>query len=456
MEEEKKEIIVKKNGDFFSSFGFKCIVVFALVLILQIPMAFIRSVIRDRSYYHDEAERSILEPKGGEPALQGIVLAIPYDEFLVYFENGKESGREVLHNWLFVTPETFIAQTDVEPEMLRRGIFEVPVFNCDISASGTFSSVEESSVIKNRESGERVRFEDALLLVGISNKKIMRSLPEIKAGGEVLKQSLSEPNLESPFSNTIYYELGAKAKDGFEFEMLAKIQGGKTLSLTPHAAENKFTVRSNWTTPGFTGGWLPIEREIGADGFSAEWNIPGLSTNFPKRWSESTSTQIKSYGLTESVKVSFYQSVDNYQKTTRSAKYSILFLLVPFIALLAFEFFSKKKIHPIQYALIGFANVVFYLLLLSISEHIPFNATYWIASVAVSALMLFYGAAIFHKFIYGVSFAAVNFVCYIFLFGTLQAEDYALLIGSIGIFAVVAALMCLTRKIDWYKMNKSE
>lgn len=97
--------------------------VFALVLILQIPMAFIRSVIRDRSYYHDEAERSILEPKGGEPALQGIVLAIPYDEFLVYFENGKESGREVLHNWLFVTPETFIAQTDVEPEMLRRGIF---------------------------------------------------------------------------------------------------------------------------------------------------------------------------------------------------------------------------------------------------------------------------------------------------------------------------------------------
>lgn len=452
MEEEKKEIIVKKNGDFFSSLTFKCIVVFILVLILQIPMAFIRGVIRDRSYYHDEAERSILEPKGGEPALEGVIIAIPYDEFLVYFENEKESGREVLHNWLFVTPETFIAQTDVEPKMLRRGIFEVPVFNCDISTSGAFSSVEESSVIKNREPGERVRFEDALLLVGISNKKIITELPEIKAGGEALKQSLFEPNLGSPFSNTIYYDLGAQAKDGFAFEMIAKIQGGNTLSLTPHAAENKFTVRSNWPTPGFSGGWLPTERKITEDGFSAEWNIPGLSTNFPKRWSESG--QSKTYMSNQSVQVEFYRSVDNYQKTTRSAKYSILFLLVPFIALLAFEVFSKVKIHPIQYALIGFANVVFYLLLLSISEHIPFNATYWIASVAVSSLMLFYGAAIFHKFIYGVSFAAVNFVCYIFLFGTLQAEDYALLIGSVGIFAVVAALMILTRKIDWYKMNK--
>lgn len=455
MEEEKKEVIIKKNGNFFSSFGFKCTVVFILVLILQIPMAFIRSVIKDRSYYHDEAERSILEPKGGEPALQGIVIAIPYDEFLIYKENGKETKRELLHNWLYVTPETFIAQTDVEPEMLRRGIFEVPVFNCDIKASGAFSSVEESSVIKNRETGERVRFEDALLLVGISNKKIMRSLPEIKAGGEVLEQSLSELDLSSPFSNTICYDLGTKAKDGFEFEMLAKIQGGNTLSLTPFAAENKLSVRSNWPTPGFSGGWLPTERKIDENGFSAEWSIPGLSTNFQKRWTSPAHIQANLFKY-ENVRVSFYQSVDNYQKTTRSAKYSILFLLVPFVALLAFEVFSKKKIHPIQYALIGLANVVFYLLLLSISEHIPFNATYWIASVAVSALMLFYGAAIFHKLVYGVSFAAVNLISYIFLFGTLQAEDYALLIGSIGIFIVVAALMVLTRKIDWYKLNSEQ
>ena len=466
---EKKEKSALPRGVFFSSFGFKCIVVFILVLIFQIPMAFIRSLINDRTFYHRNAERSILEPKGGQPELQGVLIAIPYEKGMTV-QTASGLQHEASIHYLFVTPETFSAQTDIEPEMLRRGIFEVPVFNCDVNASGMFSPIEENSVIENRASAEdHVKFEDALLLVGISNKKIVTSLPEIKVDGEILRQSLFEPNTQSPFSNTIYYDLGARAKNGFKFEMSAKIQGGKTFSLTPHAAQNKFVVHSNWSAPGFSGGWLPTEREIGENGFSAEWNIPGLSTNFPKRWSSESANVLKlteygdykvvdarntvEQGSAQSVRVSFYQSVDNYQKAMRSAKYSILFLLVPFIALLVFEIFSKVKIHSIQYGLIGLANVVFYLLLLSISEHISFDATYWIASVAVSSLMLFYGAAIFHKLTYGVSFAVVNLISYIFLFGTLQAEDYALLLGSVGIFAVVAALMILTHKIDWYKME---
>lgn len=452
--EEKKEGFVKRHGEFFSSFGFKCIAVFIMVLIFQIPMAFIRNLINDRIYYHDASEESILVPKGGQPELQGVLVAIPYDILSIKrFTNG-EREKTVEHRYIFVTPETFTAQTEIEPEMLRRGIFEIPVFNCDVHARGAFPSIEADSAFTPNESPEveeRVKFEDALLLVGISNKKILTSLPEIQAGGEVLRQSIFTPDIQSPFTETVYYDLGGRARSGFEFEMTANIQGGKTISLTPHAAENTFVVRSNWKTPKFAGGWLPTKREIGEDGFSAEWNIPGLSTNFPKRW---TSQSGKSVITDESsVSASFFQSVDNYQKSMRSAKYSILFLLVPFIALLVFEAFSKMKIHPIQYALIGFANIVFYLLLLSISEHIPFNAAYWIASAAISLLMLFYGAAIFNKFAYGAFFAAVNFICYVFLFGTLQAEDYALLLGSIGIFAVVAALMILTRKIDWYKLN---
>lgn len=452
--EEKKDGTSKMGGDFFSSFGFKCIAVFVLVLIFQIPMAFIRNLINDRIYYHNASEESILVPKGGQPELQGVLIAIPYDKIsIAYMANG-ERQRKVDTHYIFVTPETFIAQTEIEPEMLRRGIFELPVFNCDVQTSGAFSQIEESFAFakeSRQETEEILKFDDALLLVGISNKKILTSLPEIKADGEILRQSIFEPNIQSPFSETVYYDLGARAKNGFKFEMNAKIQGGKTFSLTPHAAENKFIVRSNWKTPKFSGGWLPTEREIREDGFSAEWNIPGLSTNFPKRWSsESHNFETKNI---ESVSTSFFQSVDNYQKAMRSAKYSILFLLIPFIALLVFEVFSKVKIHPIQYALIGFANVVFYLLLLSISEHISFNTTYWIACAAVSSLMLFYGTAIFNKFAYGVFFASVNFICYVFLFGTLQAEDYALLLGSVGIFAVIAALMILTRKIDWYKLN---
>lgn len=452
--EEKNEKVVKRSNEFFSSFGFKCIAVFIMVLIFQIPMIFIRNLINDRIYYHRDSEESILIPKGGQPELQGVIVAIPYETFSIFKYSNGEQERVVEKNYIFVTPETFTAQTEIEPEMLRRGIFEIPVFNCDVHVNGAFSKIVEDylSIMEDRsKSGQEqlVKFEDAILLVGISNKKILTSLPEIKAGGEILRQSIFEPNIKSPFDETVYYDLGERAKSGFEFEITAKIQGGKSISLVPHAAENKFSVRSNWKTPKFSGGWLPTEREINESGFSAEWNIPGLSTDFPKIWSSKNFDGVKG----ESVSASFFQSVDNYQKAMRSAKYSILFLLIPFIALLVFEVFSKVKIHPIQYALIGLANVVFYLLLLSISEHIPFNATYWIASAAISALMLFYGAAIFNKIAYGVFFAAVNFICYIFLFGTLQAEDYALLLGSVGIFAVVAALMILTRKIDWYKLN---
>lgn len=453
--EEKNEKIGKRNNEFFSSFGFKCIAVFIMVLIFQIPMIFIRNLINDRIYYHRDSEESILVPKGGQPELQGVIIAIPYETISIERHSYGDPERVVERNYIFVTPETFTAQTEIEPEMLRRGIFEIPVFNCDVHINGAFSKIEDDylSIMENRSESEQfVKFEDAILLVGISNKKILTSLPEIKVDGETLRQSIFEPNrrsLKSPFDETVYYDLGARAKSGFEFEMTAKIQGGKSISLVPHAAENKFIVRSNWKTPKFSGGWLPTEREINENGFSAEWNIPGLSTDFPKIWSSKNFDGLKG----ESVSASFFQSVDNYQKAMRSAKYSILFLLIPFIALLVFEVFSKVKIHPIQYALIGIANVVFYLLLLSISEHIPFNATYWIASAAISALMLFYGVAIFNKFAYGIFFAAVNFICYIFLFGTLQAEDYALLLGSVGIFAVVAALMILTRKIDWYKLN---
>ena len=152
----------------------------------------------------------------------------------------------------------------------------------------------------------------------------------------------------------------------------------------------------------------------------------------------------------ETIQIDFVTPVDNYQKTERSIKYALLFLIIPFITIFIFEIFTHVKIHPVQYCLIGLADVIFYLLLLSVSEHIPFGTTYWISSAAVSFLLLFYASAIFKKPKWGTCFALVQMTSYIFLFGTLQAEDYALLIGSLGLFFVVTLLMVLTRKIDWY------
>ena len=150
--EEKNEKVVKRSNEFFSSFGFKCIAVFIMVLIFQIPMIFIRNLINDRIYYHRDSEESILIPKGGQPELQGVIVAIPYETFSIFKYSNGEQERVVEKNYIFVTPETFTAQTEIEPEMLRRGIFEIPVFNCDVHVNGAFSKIVEDylSIMEDR------------------------------------------------------------------------------------------------------------------------------------------------------------------------------------------------------------------------------------------------------------------------------------------------------------------
>jgi len=363
-------------------------------------------------------------------------------------------------------PETWNMRFSAKPEYLTRGIFKAPVFSGTVHSDGGFSAVDYSY---NKIDERDIVWNECVLMLGISNKKNLTKLPVITANGTPLEMSLMSPENASPFSNTVFYNVPAEyCKKGFSFTAETGIQGGRYFAAMPIAADNTFSVESTWPTPGFTGGWLPTERSISDAGFSAVWNIAGLSTAFPKEWiaSEKKDAPVSSvrkynekYGYdpydrdgdtAETIQIDFVTPVDNYQKTERSIKYALLFLIIPFITIFIFEIFTHVKIHPVQYCLIGLADVIFYLLLLSVSEHISFGATYWISSAAVSFLLLFYAAAIFKKPKWGACFALVQMVSYIFLFGTLQAEDYALLIGSLGLFFVVTLLMVLTRKIDWY------
>ncbi len=435
--------------------GAKPFIILLLVLLFLIPINMIQSLVRDREHYRHEAVLSVLVPKGGEPRLEGILVAIPYDHVETYSykdaNNQERIGQRVSTRYLFSVPQTMDFSTRVEPEYLTRGIFDVPVFSCQADFSGSFSA----AAYQHLKLGEgSLRWDEAVLLFGIANKKTLTALPIVAADGVSLEQSLTEP-VASPFSETLYYNLpGHLARDGFSYQLTAQIQGGESLSVVPLATDNSLFMESSWSTPGFGGGWLPAERNLTGDGFTARWSIPGLSTVYPKTWTVAESEGHGEHGRrSEAVEVGFVTPVDNYQKTSRSVKYAVLFLIIPFLAIFIFEVFTRVRIHPIQYCLIGLADVIFYLLLLSISEHLDFSLTYWISSAAVSFLTLFYAAAIFHKLKWGLLFAAVQFISYIFLFGTLQAEDYALLIGTLGLFFVVVVLMVLTRRIDWYSVG---
>lgn len=436
---------------FTQKIGTKPLIILAMILLFLIPISLIKSLINDRIHYQRDAVRSILTPKGGEPNLEGILFAVPYTKVEEsYDKDGKKNYKEKTF-YIISTPEVLDISAIVNPEYLNRGIFEVPIFSCQLAIKGNFIPLDYTHT---KIADSQIQWQNALLLIGVQNKKTLLKTPEIYINGnthEKLKLSLIEPPQVSPFTNTIYYSIPEKyVHNQFNMDIKMDIQGGNTLNITPIARNTNINIESSWVSPSFSGGWLPTSRTITQDGFNATWNIAGLSTIYPQMWITEQSEEILTK-KSEQIQIGFKTPVDNYKKNERSIKYALLFLLIPFITIFIFEIFTSIRIHPVQYCLVGLADVIFYLLLLSISEHLSFSLTYWITSGAVSLLMMFYAATIFKKFKWGLAFAVTQFISYVFLFGTLQAEDFALLIGSLGLFFVLGLLMILTRKIDWYE-----
>ena len=426
----------------------KFILIFILVLLFLIPIKLIDSIIADRKYYQREAIASIIQPMGGSPEIEGMVVAVPYKQTSESVDSKGNKKIQVSTKYILFAPDTYNLDITVNPYNLTRGIFKVPVFNGKANVTSFF----ERPNFSHYEIAEKdINLGGAILIFGVSKTKNLTATPNLLLNGKPLSMSPVKYESVSPFTNSVYYDLADVSFDhGLSLTGEINFQGGENIEIRPIGTDNTITMTSNWNSPSFSGGWLPNERNITKDGFTAKWNIAGLSTVYSKSWRAGERFNA------ESVDVSFIVPVDAYRKTERSIKYALLFLIIPFIALLISEIFSKKRVHPIQYCLIGIADVIFYLLLLSISEHLSFDLTYLICAVCVSLSTLFYATAIFKKIKWGALLSCIQLMSYIFLYGTVQAEDYALLIGSLGMFTVVVMLMFITRKIDWYALNQKE
>ena len=421
------------------------------MLLFLIPLGLIKNLIQDRRNYQREAISSITEPLGRNAEIQGLVIAVPYSSSREVFDSNGNKHVETDVKYAVFAPDTYNLDIEVKPYFLSRGIFKVPVFNGEISLASSFGKFDFSYF--NIEEKD-VHFKDSVLILGLSNTKTLTKQPifTMTAGAKNEKVSLDVSPVKyesvSPFMASVFYHLPLEVgSEKLNISATIGFQGGENIRLRPIAQDNVFKMQSYWKSPSFSGGWLPTERNVSDSGFVAEWNVAGLSTVYPKSWLSGTSFNA------ENINVSFIVPVDSYKKTERSVKYALLFLLIPFIALMIAEIFSKTPIHIVQYCMIGFADVIFYLLLLSISEHLPFDLTYFICAFGVCAATLFYAISIFKNKKWGSLLTGIQFISYVFLYGTLQAEDYALLIGSIGLFFVVVLLMFITRKIDWYSLN---
>ena len=454
--------MIKNINEITRTLGFKILIIVILGLLLLIPMSFINSVVKDRISYKSEAVSSIIEPVGETANIQGIVVAIPFLSKVIDSETKEIS---YVRKYIFYMPNKYNITGDIEVSSLSRGIFKAPIFHSQLNVTGKFDKYNEE-IYNLDENNNTILYDEAMIILGVGNKKNLMNLPDILVNGnEELKYY--EKNIHvnlNMFDNKFLYTISKdKILNGFYFNITMDIQGGNSLIITPLASENTFNISSKWKDPSFTGGFLPTKREVNNEGFNAEWNIASFNTAFTKYWTSDEnvnrtdniddSQYLNANRDVNKVVVSFLLLNDNYQKTSRSVKYAILFIFIPFFVLFLCEVLSKKRIHPVQYILIGIANAVFYLLLLAISEHLSFNLSYFLSALMVTALTSIYIGYIIKSSKYIISMAAVDALVYIFLFGILQLTDYALLMGTLGLFAVIALAMYFTRNVDWYGEN---
>jgi inner membrane protein len=436
--------------------GFKALLLGVMILLLLIPVAMIKGIIHERTMLAREAEEEIMRAWGDEFLIMGPVLQIPmveYEEIKTKNDSGEEKTETRRHEGVYrFTPEKLDADVELTTEIKKRGIFSVPLYGGEIHLSGSFDPAKIGADLKPNQEIFR---EKAELVIALSGQRGIRGITTAEWNGvslEFLSGSQGFSLWEHGGQGGIHcpVRLAGTADDRTNsFDIRMEVQGGKSLRMVPLGGDTSLVVKADWNAPSFRGSYLPIEKTIDEKGFEARWRISHLSRNIPASW---TGMQVISSELADArFGVDFFKALDHYALNTRAVKYALLFLIVPFLSLFLIEIILRRTaIHPVQYLLAGIGNVAFYLLLLAFSEHIPFTAAYWIAACAVTLMMGLYSRSLLGAWNRSALMGVIMPLCYAFLYCTLQSEDWALLIGALGCFTIIATVMFCTRRLDWY------
>lgn len=428
-----------------------------LTLILLIPTVFIKDLISEREGRQEEVNQEISEKWSGSQLIQGPVLALPYKTIqkITDSESGKISNKELISN-IYILPETVKINTQTEPETLHRGIFDAVVYKSKIRVNGAFSSLE---IKKSGINPEMILWDKAKVVIGLSDLKGLDNKPIIKLGDQSYEVEPDFTALKLFENNLIILpDLSANKNTRLDFSFDLNIRGSKQLNFLHLGKNTEVNIEGKWKNPSFIGRYLPEQRSISDSTFSASWKMPYFNRPFPQQWVEENtdmisidSTNINTIDAKDvrgAFGVKFLMPVDQYQKTFRTAKYAILVILLTFISLLFTELLSKKKVHLLQYVLIGAAMIIFYALLLSLSEQLGFNWAYFIASIATVGLIGLFLQSLLRSRKTALLFAGILGLLYSFIFVIIQLHDMALLVGSVGLFLIIAALMYLSQKVS--------
>lgn len=427
------------------SIVFKGAVTFFLGLMILIPVGQIKSVLSERENRMYQVKEEVIDKWGGYQYLAGPMLVIPVIEHYSEIFDGKKELM-VKRHYLHILPDELIILGDLQSEIRNKGIYNIELYTGSFKMKGFFKETEIPALIY---SDYEVLWNEAELIIGLGDVKGL--------GGKVdLQWDKKYYDFEGGsgqsglFSSGIHASVPMDQGNIYSFQVELELRGGDYISFLPLGKETNVKINSNWPSPNFQGAFLPESHNLTDTNFSAEWNIHALARNFPQTWMDN---KIDSHILQEgSFGINFISPINGYFKNQRAIKYRLMFIFIPFIALFLFEIFTKTKVHPFQYIMVGFAISMFFLLLLSISEHLSFNIAYIISAGASTLMVSAYTGSVFKSMIKGGFMAGINIVLYLYLYMSLASEDYALLIGSLGLFIILALTMIITRKLNWYKI----
>ena len=443
-EPEAVTLIEKANAWLKASISIRLLTIGLLILLLLIPVSMVQELIKERHERQEEAIKEVSDKWGSAQTLLGLVLTVPYTTSSKVYNNDGEMIKWIESRaYAHFLPDQLNIECEILPEMRYRGIYEVTVYRSKMKISGIFSppSFEDWKIPV-----EDILWEEAYVALGLSDLRGIQEEVTLHWGNniygfkpgiesdEVIQKGISTRILIPPSSN-----------EPWDFSLDLSINGSTSLSMVPLGESTLVDLNSSWPSPSFNGAFLPDDRTIGQEGFHASWEVLNLNRSYPQSFRGTVQ------GIYESAfGVNLWVPTDDYQQTMRAAKYAPLFISLTFLLFFFTQLLNGLRIHPVQYVIVGLALCVFYTLLIALSEHLSFALSYLVSSVTIILMITLFAHSFSKKKKLTQVIGGILVLLYTFIYLIIQIEDYALLVGSLGLLFVLAIIMHLSRKINWY------
>lgn len=421
----------------------KLLILSGVGLLIALVLTRIGFLIDERQARQREAQASVAEAQAGEQTLIGPLLLRHCSESWID-RNGEAQRREFQ---LSATPQQLNVSGTLNQESRYRGLFKVNGYGGHLQLQAQWDANPSTLQPRAEQPNSRLECQPLSLMLAASDPRGLRSATLKTASG--LNLPIRPGTTHSNYKQGLHAGLpNSFLEQPMDLLLELDLVGTQHFALVPAAAATGLNLRSDWPHPSFGGRFLPSQRQVGDAGFQAQWQVSELASNAGADVLESKPLQ-----QLDTLGFDMVDPVNPYVMSDRAIKYGLMFILLTFVSVGLVELLAGRRVHPVQYLLVGLAMSLFFLLLLSLSEHLSFGLSYLLAAAAAVGLLGFYGAAMLGHWRRGLGFGAMIATLYATLYGLLSMEQNSLVIGALLLFAILAAVMTLTRRIDWYALG---